>query len=267
MTLFHAYLISGGNAEERLDYAVNFASEVFGLDDPEAAFKIERGVHEDLHFVLPDPEKKTPVLSVAVIEQLQAVMKSKPLASPMKIAIIPEAEKMNESAQNKLLKLLEEPASGDILLLLTQNEEKLLPTVRSRCVRKRLTGGERIDADAALLDTVKDIVRILVYDRGVLAEAFAILDEFTGSADESINLLFSLEAFLRDMAVGTYDSNLLWDETLAANTEKMTPKMAYRLMKCIDHIEVAISDIEGGLRPKTCLRDMALQIKAGGVNA
>jgi hypothetical protein len=265
--IFHAYLITGGSAEERLAFATDFAKQVFSIDDPEAAGKIEKGVHEDLHFVLPDPEAKTQVITVDRIRELQSVFQTKPLASSRKIAIIPEASRMNETSQNKLLKLLEEPAAGDILLILSQNEEKLLPTVRSRCVKKRIEGGHRIDADDELKETVKDIVRILVYDRGVLAEANSLLDEFSSGAEEAINLLFSLEAFLRDMAVGTYNSELLWDESLAINTAKMNPKMANRLMKCIETVEVAIVDIEGGLRPKTCLRDMALQIKLGGIHA
>jgi DNA polymerase-3 subunit delta' len=58
----------------------------------------------------------------------------KPYASPYKIYIVDEAEKMNVQAQNALLKTIEEPPSYGILFLLTTNAAGFLPTILSRCV-------------------------------------------------------------------------------------------------------------------------------------
>lgn len=58
----------------------------------------------------------------------------KPYASPYKIYIINEAEKMNQQAQNALLKTIEEPPAYAIILLLTTNADSFLPTILSRCV-------------------------------------------------------------------------------------------------------------------------------------
>jgi len=52
-----------------------------------------------------------------------------------KVFIVDEAELLNEAGQNALLKTLEEPPPGTILILVTPSEDKLLPTIRSRCQR------------------------------------------------------------------------------------------------------------------------------------
>lgn len=67
-------------------------------------------------------------------EQVNHSIQIKPYSSEYKIYIIDEAEKMTAEAQNALLKTIEEPPSYGIVLLLTTNLGKLLPTILSRCV-------------------------------------------------------------------------------------------------------------------------------------
>lgn len=62
----------------------------------------------------------------------------KPYASPYKIYIIDEAEKMNQQAQNALLKTIEEPPAYAVILLLTTNADSFLPTILSRCITLNL---------------------------------------------------------------------------------------------------------------------------------
>ncbi|UCA09838.1 DNA polymerase III subunit delta' [Aeromonas enteropelogenes] len=50
-----------------------------------------------------------------------------------KVVIIPDAERMTESAANALLKTLEEPAGDSLLLLIASQVSRLLPTILSRC--------------------------------------------------------------------------------------------------------------------------------------
>jgi hypothetical protein len=67
------------------------------------------------------------------------------------VAIIEGAERMNEDAQSALLKTLEEPPAGVVLVLCADQETRLLPTVRSRCARIRLglVGSRDIEAIVA----------------------------------------------------------------------------------------------------------------------
>jgi hypothetical protein len=55
-----------------------------------------------------------------------------------RVAIVRDAHRMNDDAQSALLKTLEEPPSGTTLILVADDDERLLPTVRSRCARVRL---------------------------------------------------------------------------------------------------------------------------------
>src|SRR6188472_2145802 len=61
-----------------------------------------------------------------------------PVEGGARLAIIESAQRMNEDAQAALLKTLEEPPAGAVLILCADGEEPLLPTIRSRCARLRL---------------------------------------------------------------------------------------------------------------------------------
>ena len=70
------------------------------------------------------------------VEDAQEILKSLALKSyegGYKIMIIWMADKMNIASSNKLLKLLEEPMPKTLFLLITENEEDLIQTIRSRC--------------------------------------------------------------------------------------------------------------------------------------
>ena len=58
----------------------------------------------------------------------------KPYASPYKIYIVPDGEKMTIQAQNALLKTLEEPPEYVVIIILTENSKAFLPTIISRCI-------------------------------------------------------------------------------------------------------------------------------------
>ena len=70
--------------------------------------------------------------------QINSDISIKPYASPYKIYIVDEAEKMNVQAQNALLKTIEEPPAYGIILLLTTNTASFLPTILSRCITLNL---------------------------------------------------------------------------------------------------------------------------------
>src|SRR5205807_6767670 len=61
-----------------------------------------------------------------------------PLRGRRKVAIVVPADAMNERAQNTLLKTLEEPPPATTFLLVTENPDALLPTIRARCARVQL---------------------------------------------------------------------------------------------------------------------------------
>jgi DNA polymerase-3 subunit delta' len=78
------------------------------------------------------------------VEEIRNLEQTLHLAAPggaCKVGVITEADRMNDQAANAFLKTLEEPPQNTLLLLLTANPQRLLPTILSRCVRVPLLGG------------------------------------------------------------------------------------------------------------------------------
>ncbi len=84
-------------------------------------------------------ESKSDVVSVDTIRAAAADMYMKPYLADKRVFIIPAAEKMNIQAQNALLKIFEEPPSYCVIILVTQNDNMLLQTIRSRAVMVRFS--------------------------------------------------------------------------------------------------------------------------------
>ena len=91
--------------------------------------------HPD-YITIDDPTKKT--VPVDLIREARADIFIRPNEGARKIYLFPRAQDMGIPGQNALLKVLEEPPAYGVFLLLTDNPEKLLPTVRSRCVELKL---------------------------------------------------------------------------------------------------------------------------------
>ena len=111
-----------------------------------------------------------------------------PVEGGARVAIVRDAHRMNEDAQSALLKTLEEPPSGTTLILCADDEERLLPTVRSRCARVRLGAVgvrdvERLLASRDLADapTAARLAR-LAAGRAGLAVSYATAPGGRGSA-------------------------------------------------------------------------------------
>jgi DNA polymerase-3 subunit delta' len=88
-----------------------------------------------VHHILPEG----PLIPVDLIRDTVIPEASRsPFEAHYKIFIIEEAERMNEAAQNALLKTLEEPQPGTIFFLISDQEDEVLETIRSRCRILRL---------------------------------------------------------------------------------------------------------------------------------
>ena len=78
-------------------------------------------------------EKKQGQIGVDEAEEIVKALKLKSFEGGFKIMIIWMAEKMNIAAANKLLKLLEEPPEKTVFILISEDEEQLINTIKSRC--------------------------------------------------------------------------------------------------------------------------------------
>lgn len=78
-------------------------------------------------------ENKQGQIGVDEAQEIVKVLRLKPYEGTYQVMIIWMPEKMNNAASNKLLKLIEEPPEKTVLLLVTENEENIISTIRSRC--------------------------------------------------------------------------------------------------------------------------------------
>src|SRR5437660_12324763 len=83
-------------------------------------------------------------------QSLQQFLSLKPFVAPLRVALLANAERMTEAAQNCLLKTLEEPPPATVLILTTAYPDHLLPTCLSRCQMVALSATSRQELAAWL---------------------------------------------------------------------------------------------------------------------
>ena len=123
----HAYIFEGSRISGKEKAAVDFLKRLLRVR--------ELSQDPDYHEVRAEASQGRTVRSVkdADLEKLQADLKMKPQGT-RNTALIYDADTMTVRAQNRFLKTLEEPSEGTVIILLSDNAENLLETIRSRCV-------------------------------------------------------------------------------------------------------------------------------------
>ena len=139
--LSHFYLICGpeGSGRHTLADALAQALMCEAPDGPCGHCRACRKIREHLHpdYILAD-DPSTRTVKVDFVREIRSDMFIRPNEGIKKIYLFPRAQDMGLEAQNALLKVLEEPPAYGVFLLLTDNPEKLLPTIRSRCVELKM---------------------------------------------------------------------------------------------------------------------------------
>jgi DNA polymerase-3 subunit delta' len=146
----HAYLFSGPDRVGKSTLASIFAQALncaapVGPGTPCGAClscrKIARGVHPDVQtYSLASQEAeserkgtKNTTLTIETVRELCAATVLRPMEGRWRVTMVEDAEAMQGIAQEALLKTLEEPPQFMVLILLADDGEVLLPTIRSRC--------------------------------------------------------------------------------------------------------------------------------------
>ena len=156
----HFYLISGpaGSGKKTLARLLAAAILCGNADKPclncAACRKVMGDTHPDF-ITVTDPEHKN--IAVKIVRDIREDMFVRPNEADRKIYLF--AQDLGIEGQNALLKILEEPPSYGVFMLLTDNPEKLLPTVRSRCT------------ELALQNLPEDVLRLQLQQRFPEADA------------------------------------------------------------------------------------------------
>lgn len=136
----HAYIFSGEKGSGKTMLAEAFAAMLLcqepGEDSCGQCHSCKQAAnHNNPDIIYVTAEEGKSAIGVDVIrERINNDIVLKPYASSHKVYIIKDAEKMNQQAQNALLKTIEEPPAYAVIILLTCNHNALLQTILSRCV-------------------------------------------------------------------------------------------------------------------------------------
>ena len=138
----HAWVLFGPTGSGKRPISVAMAAAIqcpveprVGCGTCSTCLRILRHRHPDVHHIVPEG----PLIPVDVIREVVVPEAARsPFEARMKVFIIEEAERMNPAAQNALLKTLEEPPADTVFILISDREDELLETIRSRCRVVRL---------------------------------------------------------------------------------------------------------------------------------
>ena len=139
----HAYIFNGPKLSGKMMLAEAFAMALQCEGEGTRPCLSCRSCKQAMDHNQPDiiyvsHEKPNTIGVYDVREQINDTIMIRPYSSYYKIYIVDEAEKMNQQAQNALLKTIEEPPAYAVILLLTTNADSFLPTILSRCITLNL---------------------------------------------------------------------------------------------------------------------------------
>lgn len=199
-SLSHCYILVGpeGSGKKTLARLMAGAMECTGSGDKpcmncNACRKIFGGGHPDVITV--DSDKAT--VPISVIRQMQADAYIRPNEGKRKIYLIPRGQDLQAPAQNALLKLLEEPPAYCTFFIMTDNAEKILPTVRSRSVELTLNPLPDRMLEQALREKAPSpevLTSAMEQSQGYLGQALALLER--KDAPDQTNLTNFVTGFL-----------------------------------------------------------------------
>jgi len=138
--LAHAYLFAGPRGAGKEAMARALAATLNCLDREHdscgqclSCRQIAADKHPDVYWV--KPESKSRRIQIEQVREFERAVCLKASTARVKVGVIADADCMTESAQNAFLKTLEEPPPRTIIVLLTAEPQRLLPTIISRCLR------------------------------------------------------------------------------------------------------------------------------------
>ena len=235
-------------------------------------------------------------IKIAQIRKLQSDILVKPYKS-YKIYVIDEAQKMTVEAQNALLKTLEEPPKYAIIILITNNKESLLDTIKSRCEILKFTPIPLVEVADYLTQTGVDKNRASLlanFSRGSMQKAIELSESedfhimrdevqkyvetfLTGSMldimdiqssiekykDNITNVLDLLVNYFRDimMVKENVDSSMIINLDRLVFIKNMSTKITYsQLSKIIDIIEETKNKLRSNCNFNISIQVMTLNI-------
>lgn len=247
----HAYIIEGDSNVDKEGFAKAFLKALFckerpaeGCDTCVTCRKIEDGNYEDLYWIEPQGRKGSTAVSIKAetIRDLQGDLAMRPTGGMRNTAVLDGADTMTVQAQNILLKTLEEPPVGTVILLLSENSQNLLPTINSRCMHIRLAELS-VDPDNEMMQFAGEIL--------AMAARKDFFFEICSRIDEKVKDRRSAERFLDAFEA------VLGDQVRRGSDAMSRQQLIYGV-KCA---ETARGYIRRNIRPVLVIREMILKLE------
>lgn len=274
----HGLLFKGSQGIGKFDLAINYAQSLLCQNPDESNFAcgkcpschwFEQGTHPDFRLLQPEilsldgeetesGKKPSRQISVEQIRGLADFFGMTAHQGGRRVVVIHPAETMNPNAANALLKNLEEPPPGLLLILVSHKPQQLLPTILSRCLAFALTAPDLASATRWLAEQgVKNPAEALAVSGFAPLQA-ARLDEQLGSEERdrllrSARLPETLDVFALAEALQKTDQVLVvqwlqqWCYDLSSM--KLAGKLRYHPGE-----EAAINKLVGGVTPLNLAR-------------
>lgn len=200
----HAYILNGPDLSGKMMIAEAFARALQcekhgteGCGECRSCRQADDHNHPDIIYV--KHEKPNNISVDDIRTQLNNDIVIKPYSSKYKVYIVDEAEKMNQQAQNALLKTIEEPPAYAVIMLLTTNADSFLQTIRSRCITLNMKSVKDDVIKSYLMskhhipDYQADICA--AFAQGVVGKAvkLASSDEFNELKESALSLIKRLD--------------------------------------------------------------------------
>jgi DNA polymerase-3 subunit delta' len=153
--LAHAFLLSGSSGIGKLLFAQSIAKTALcqheiACGQCQSCLLIKAGTHPD--FLQLEPTGKANMIKVDQVRTLAPFLNKTPSLGGYKLVVIGQIDAMNVASSNAILKTLEEPAGKTLILSVTSQVQKLLPTIRSRCQLLALNAPDKTSAKNWLLE-------------------------------------------------------------------------------------------------------------------
>ena len=187
--VLHSYMFIGKAGIGKLLFAKEFAKAILCRSDEKPCNECESCISFDddnnPDVTIIDETDKS--IKTETIKEMVKGVYEKPLNSSKKIYIINDSEKMTKEAQNSLLKTLEEPPEYVVIILVTENENLLLNTIKSRCTKIKFNGLNKNEIKQILkekrkIENVSE--NILELAQGSIEMALSAIDK-----EDSINVI------------------------------------------------------------------------------
>lgn len=156
--LSHAYLIEVDNYDSDFSCVIDFVKLILcGKNkDNDISNLIDTGNYPDLKIIEPEGN----IIKKKQLIQLQEEFRNKSFLNNKMIYVIKEADKLNDSSANTILKFLEEPEDDIVAVLVTTSRYKVIETILSRCQVLSVQDNDiKIDSSEQIIDLLRLICR------------------------------------------------------------------------------------------------------------